>query len=243
LKIIPVLDILKSTAVHAVRGERDRYQPLRSILCTSTDPVNVALAFKSFGFDELYIADLDAILSDSPNFNLYRQIKAKTDLDLMIDAGINTVERARKILEAEASNIVIGTETLSNLNFVREAIRRFGEDHVIVSVDLREGRILSRSEALRSSDPASLTETLEEMGVTKVLILDLARVGTERGVNFRVIREVLERTGIDVLTGGGIQSIDDLEKLREIGVSAALIATALHKGKITVEKLRIGGFL
>lgn len=243
MKIIPVLDVLKGIAVHAVRGERDRYQPLRSILCTSTDPVNIALAFNSLGFDELYIADLDAILNDSPNFNLYRQIKAKTSLDLMIDAGINTVERARKILKAEASNIIIGTETLKNLNFVREAVRLFGGDRVIVSVDLREGRILSRSEDLKASDPVSLVKTLEEMGVTKVLILDLARVGTERGVNFGVVREVLERTEIDVLTGGGIRSIEDLQKLKEIGVIATLIATALHKGKITIEKLRIRGFL
>jgi len=74
-------------------------------------------------------------------------------------------------------------------------------------------------------------------------VLDLVRVGTERGVNLRTVMEILERTSVEVITGGGIRRIKDLEELREIGVSAALVATALHKGKIKLEELRLRGFL
>ena len=237
------MDVLKGIAVHAVRGERGRYQPLKSILCASSDPVNVASAFKSLGFDELYLADLDAIMNEPPNLNLYKRIRAETSLDLMIDAGINTINRAKRTLEAQASNIIIGTETLEALKFIREALRLFGEDRVIVSIDLKEGRIISRSESLRALSPVSLAERLEDTGVARVIILDLSRVGTGRGVNLGVVRDVLERTGIEVLTGGGIRDIKDLEDLKEIGVSAALIATALHNGEITPAELRSKGFL
>ncbi|NIV10372.1 MAG: HisA/HisF family protein, partial [Aliifodinibius sp.] len=85
MKTIPVLDVLNGVIVHAVGGKREKYYPVKSVLCASSDPVNVALTFRSLGFDELYMADLDAILSNHANFSIYKQIKAVTDLNLMVD--------------------------------------------------------------------------------------------------------------------------------------------------------------
>lgn len=243
MKIVPVLDILKGVAVHGIRGERKEYRTLKSVLCASAKPTDIALAFKSFGFNELYVADLDAILGKRANFTLYKQIKAETGLDLMIDAGINNIEKAGKVLETGASNIIVGTETLKNLGFVRQAIKSFGKDRVIVSIDLKKGKMISISETIRSMDPLSLAEMLEKMGVIKIIILDLARVGSERGVNLAIVREILEKTNVEVLTGGGIRGINDLEALRNMGVSAALVATVLHTGRLTAEELRSTGFL
>lgn len=243
MKIIPVLDILNGVAVHAIRGERKKYRQLKSVLCASANPIDIALAFESFGFNELYVADLDAILGRLANFTLYKQIKAKVDLDLMIDAGINSIEKARKVLETGASNIIIGTETLKNLSFVRQAIKSFGKDRAIVSIDLKEGKVLSRSETVKSENPVSLAEMLEKLGITKIIILDLARVGAERGVDLSIVREVLEKTRVEVLTGGGVRGINDLEELRSIGVSGSLIATVLHMGKLTAKELKSSGFI
>jgi len=72
MKIIPVIDVLNGIAVHGVRGERKRYQPLKSLLCKSADPIEIASAFESLGFSSLYLADLDAILGKTANFNVYR---------------------------------------------------------------------------------------------------------------------------------------------------------------------------
>lgn len=243
MKIVPVLDILKGVAVHGIRGERAEYHPLKSVLVTSANPTDIALAFKSFGFNELYVADLDAILGKCTNFTLYEQIKAETDLDLMIDAGINNIEKAEKVLEMGASNIIVGTETLKDLGFVRHAIKSFGEDRVIVSIDLKKGIVINNSEAIKSMNTLLLAKMFEEMGVIKIIILDLARVGSERGVNLAIMREVLQETNLEVLTGGGIRGINDLETLRNIGVSAALVATVLHTGKLSAKELRSTEFM
>jgi phosphoribosylformimino-5-aminoimidazole carboxamide ribotide isomerase len=88
LRVIPVIDILNGVAVHAVRGRRSEYQPLKSILCTSADPLDVASAFKAAGFSELYVADLDAIMGGKPNFSVLKQIADTTGLRLMVDAGV-----------------------------------------------------------------------------------------------------------------------------------------------------------
>lgn len=243
MKIIPVLDILNGVAVQAIRGEREKYLPVRSVLCESASPLDMAMAFESFGFNELYLADLDAILGRYVNLTLYKQIKTKTSLNLMVDAGVTDLKKAREVLKSGVSRIIIGTETLDNLDFVKRAIRFFGEDQVLISLDLKEGKVISISEVIGSMDPTLLVKMLEEMGATRMIILDLARVGTGQGVNLRVVKKILQEAKVEVLTGGGISSIKDLEELRDVGVSGALIATALHTGKITAKELKSTGFL
>ncbi len=238
-----MIDVLNGIAVHALRGERKRYQPLRSILCRSADPLDIALTFESLGFKNLYLADLDAILGKPPNFSLYQQIMTETNLELMVDAGIADITKAKKVLGTEVTKIVIGTETLGSLDFLNKVVKVFGEDKVIVSIDLKEGKLLSVSEAIRSMDVISFAQKLADIGVNQVILLDLSRVGTEHGINLAVLRNVLEKTGVEVLVGGGIKGIQELEELRKLGVSGALIATILHNGKLKVDELKSNSFL
>jgi len=243
LKIIPVVDVLNGVAVHAIRGERGRYLPLRSVLCDSVDPVEVASTFESLGFNSLYLADLDAISGNSANFTLYQQIHRKTGLNFMVDAGVTSLAKAEKLLKAGVSKVVIGTETLRSLDFVNQAVKVFGEHRVVVSIDMKRGAVMSVSEKVESMSVVLLAQTLEEIGVRQVILLDLDRVGTELGVNVEVLRAVLEKTKVRVLVGGGIRDFEDLENLRNLGVFGALIATALHNGKLKVDKLKSKGFL
>jgi len=243
MKVIPVIDVLNGVAVHGIRGERERYQPLKSTLCKSADPLDIALTFESLGFSSLYLADLDAILGKSANFDIYRQIMAQTSLDLMVDAGIADITKAKKVLATEVSKIVIGSETLSSLDFLGQAVKAFGEDKVVVSIDLKEGKLLSVSEAIASMDAVSFAQKLRKIGINKIILLDLDRVGTEHGINLALLRSVIEKTGVEVLVGGGIKGIQELEELRKLGVSGALVATILHNGKLEVDELKSAGFL
>ena len=92
MKVIPVIDILNGIVVHGVRGKRSEYQPLQSILCYSVEPLEVAKTFKTLGFSELYIADLDAIIDGSVNFQVFKRIAEETGLKLMVDAGVTDLE-------------------------------------------------------------------------------------------------------------------------------------------------------
>lgn len=243
MKVVPVIDVLDNIAVHAVRGERRHYSPLRSILCRSVDPEEVACTFESLGFDSLYLADLDAISGKPANFPLYKRIKARTDLDFMVDAGIADVTKAKNLLRAGVPRIVIGTETLGSLDFVKQAVRTFGEKRVMVSIDLKRGEVMSASEHVKSMNPVLLAQALENIGVSQIILLDLDRVGTERGANVKALKEVLKKTKVRLLVGGGIRNIGDLEEMRNIGVVGVLAATALHNGKLNVDELKSANFL
>jgi phosphoribosylformimino-5-aminoimidazole carboxamide ribotide isomerase len=243
MKIIPVIDVLNGVAVHGVRGERERYQPLKSILCRSANPLDIASTFESLGFSGLYLADLDAILGKSANFSVYRQIVTQTGLDLMVDAGIADIARAEEVLATEVSKIVVGSETLDSLDFLDQAVKAFGEDRVVVSIDLKQEKVLSASDVIASMDAVSFAQELGKIGVTQIILLELDRVGTEHGINWALLRSVLEKTGVKVLVGGGIRSLQELEELRYLGVFGALVATILHNGKLEVDELKSASLL
>jgi phosphoribosylformimino-5-aminoimidazole carboxamide ribotide isomerase len=238
LKVIPVIDVLNGKVVHAVKGIRKEYQPLQSILTKSVQPLEVAKAFRNLGFSDLYVADLDAIVDCSANFKPLKNIVDETGLKLMVDAGVTGIERARKLLDSGVSKLIVGTETLQSKNFVDDAVRLFGSEHVVVSLDLKGDKILVKLGFDGCTDPICLLQDFKEMGVSQVIVLDLLRVGSGEGVNVEFLKKVIEDVGVDVYVGGGVRDIGDLVELKNLGASGALVASALHKGKITIEQLK-----
>ena len=243
MKIVPVIDILNGLAVHAIRGKRSEYQQLQSSLCKSVDPLEVSMAFEALGFSELYVADLDAITGDKLNFQLFSRIAAETKLKLMVDAGVTTLETTKKLLDSGVSKAIIGTETLSNESFVAEAVRVFGSERVVVSLDLKGDRVLVRAGFNGSLNALDLLGEFKAMGVSSVIVLDLARVGSAEGVNIELLKKALATMPMGVYVGGGVRDIKDLLHLKKLGVSGVLVATALHSGKISIKELKQAGLL
>lgn len=237
LKIIPVLDIVNGVAVHAVRGIRKEYKPIRSVVSVSSDPLEVACAFEKIGFSELYIADLDAISGVSYGFSSIEQIADACNIGLIVDGGVSDIRRARELLQIGASKIIVGTETLTSVPFVEEAIRFLGRERVLLSLDLRNGQLLTKLASDVQTEPLSLLRRFCDMGLTQVVVLDLMRVGSSEGVNMVFLANLLRDFDIDVYVGGGVRSYADLLELRKLGITGVLLATALHSGVIRAERL------
>ena len=243
MKIIPVIDILNGKVVHAIKGQRHNYQPIESVLFKSTEPLEVAKGFRNLGFTELYVADLDAIIDCSMDFQKLKNITDETGLKLMVDAGITSILRAKKLLGIGIPKLIIGTETLESKKFVEQAVEIFGSDRVVVSLDLKGEKILVKLGFDGCLSPICLLQDFKRMGVSQVIILDLARVGSGEGVDVDFLKKVIAEVGVDVFVGGGVRDSNDLVELRNLGVSGTLIATALHTGKISIDALRHESFL
>jgi len=243
VKVIPVIDVLNGVVVHAVRGQRKEYKPLQSNLTSAIAPLEVAKAFKNSGFTELYIADLDAIISCSVDFSMHKQIVAQARLKLLVDAGVTSIDRAQNLLDSGVSKVVVGTETLQRKEFVKDAVKRFGSKRVILSLDLKGEKVMVKLGFDGCVTPLCLLREFKSMGVEQVIILDLARVGSGEGVNVDFVKRVVAEIGVDVYVGGGVRDINDLFELQKIGVSGALVATALHNGKIPIPALKEAKFV
>jgi len=238
LKVIPVIDVLNGIVVHAVRGIRKEYQPLQSVLTKSVEPLEVARAFKNLGFNDLYVADLDSIIDCSRNFTTLKNITDEIDIKLMVDAGVTSIERANKLIYSGVSKLIIGTETLQTKSFVAQAVDILGSERVVVSLDLKGDKILVKFGFDSCVDSICLLKQFRDMGVSQIIVLDLKRVGSGEGINIDFLKKVISEVGVDVYVGGGVRNFNDLVELKNLGVSGALVATALHTGKISIDELK-----
>ena len=232
MRVIPVIDLKGAVAVHAVRGERERYRPLRSEIVAGSDPVEVTRAVRNaLGLDELYVADLDAIAGGSADQESI--VALAREARVMVDAGVTGVAEARRLLELGAARVVVGTETLADERALERMRSALPDAPLVVSLDLRDGRVLSPQPALHRLRAAEALERLARSGVREAIVLDLARVGSGAGPDVALVRELGDRVPeLELLAGGGVRDVADLRALGDAGAAGALVATALHSGAI-----------
>jgi phosphoribosylformimino-5-aminoimidazole carboxamide ribotide isomerase len=237
MRVIPVIDLKSGTAVHAVRGERERYRPLRSKLVAGSDAVRVARAVReALGLAELYVADLDAIAGGPPQREIVAALAREARV--MVDAGVTEVAAVRPLLELGAARAVIGTETLADPAALERLRVELSEVPFVLSLDLRAGRVLSPDANLARLGATEALARLGQSGVREVIVLDLARVGTRAGPDVALVRELCVRfPELELLAGGGVRDLADLQALAEAGAAGALVATALHGGAIGREEV------
>jgi len=243
-RVIPVLDVKGGLAVHAVAGRREEYQPVKSWLHPAPDPVSLSKAFEAaYGFKELYLADLDAITGKTPpNLSLLAEISSVTSLSLMVDGGFRRLKDAESVFKAGASKVIFGTETLPSLNLAKEALESFGPGKVAVSLDLSEGRIIGLNRNFEGLKPWEAAGRLGRLGAEELIVLDLSRVGVEGGIDLKLTGSIVKAFNGEVLVGGGVRGLGDLEDLAELGAAGALVATVLHKGIVKPKELLEKGF-
>ena len=232
MRVIPVIDLKGAVAVHAVRGERERYRPLHSEIVAGFDPVEVTRAVRdTLGLDELYVADLDAIAGGSADRVTIAALAHEARA--MVDAGVTGFAEAGRMLELGAARVVVGTETLADERALERMRSALPDAPLVVSLDLRDGRVLSPQPALRRLRAAEALERLARSGVREAIVLDLARVGSGAGPDVALVRELGDRVPeLELLAGGGVRDVADLRALADAGAAGALVATALHSGAI-----------
>jgi phosphoribosylformimino-5-aminoimidazole carboxamide ribotide isomerase len=248
MQIIPVLDLAGGIVVHAQAGDRARYEPLESDLVPGKvgDPVVVLRAFHdTLGIHECYVADLDAIQGGAVQRSLIRELaEFHTGFAgaLLVDAGAHLPGGALEVLACGASEVVVGLETLHAFADLKAIVTVVGSARVVFSLDLRLGNPMVHPELqdARGAGPDALTlaEQAEAVGVTTILLLDLGRIGTGCGVDLGLLESLRRRLPrIRLLAGGGVLSRRDLERMRDVGCDGALIASAIHTGRLTAADL------
>jgi len=238
MRVVPVIDLKGGTAVHAVRGERERYRPVSSVIAGDDgDPLALARAFRSeLGLDELYVADLDAISGDGANATMLGALAREARI--MVDAGVSEPARARALLDLGAHRVIVGTETLRGAGALDRMLAELPEGAVVLSADLREGRALSPNAELAGLPALDAIARLHRAGLREAIVLDLARVGSGAGPDVALIAEIHAAfRDLELLAGGGVRDVEDLGALRAAGAAGALVATALHSGVIGAREL------
>jgi HisA/HisF family protein len=234
MEVIPALDLRGGCAVHADGGDRSRYPVVDGVLGSGTDPVALAARFRDrLGCDTVYVADLDAIAGLGHSRDIVARI-AVSGLAVMLDAGIRTPDAAAESLDAGAARVVVGLETLRSMDELGAIVRAVGPERVTFSLDLRADQPIAASPALARATPVAIAAAAAEQGVRQLIVLDLARVGQGLGPPLDLLRRLRSRLpDVSLIAGGGIAGPQDLDALSAIGCAAAIVGTALHRGRIT----------
>jgi len=238
-RIIPVIDILNSQAVHAIKGEREKYKPLKSVLINESAPTRIALKLKNeYLFNEFYIADLDAILQRKPNIRILSKILEISGVEIMLDPGIKTKKNVKKYINLNLKSLILGLETLKDLKVITECLKLFDTNKIIVSIDMYNEVIQTNIKKIKNQDILEIVRKIEDLGVVNIILLDLFKVGQKLGGISTLYLKIRDIFNGEILVGGGIKDIHDIKEFKNNGFSGVLIGTALHDGSIKIEELR-----
>ena len=238
-KIIPVLDILNSEIVHAIRGERDNYKPLKSKFFNSSDPIDILKVLRNdFQFNDFYIADLDAILNKKPNLQILHQILKISGINIIIDPGIVDSNDVLLYSKLDIKKLIIGLETIRSLDEVINALKLLGTEKLIVSIDMYKEKVITRAKGIRNRTPLEIVKKIKTLGINEIILLDLFRVGQKMGGIPPIYLEIQNIFDGNVYVGGGIKDYKDILSYIQHSFAGILIATALYDGSIDIEKVR-----
>jgi phosphoribosylformimino-5-aminoimidazole carboxamide ribotide isomerase len=238
MRVIPVIDLMNGQVVRGVAGRREEYRPIESRLAPDARPATVARTLvEHFGFDTVYVADLDAIVRGQPDVSAWSEI-AGAGLKLWLDAGVGNVKTGRKVLELMKQvsvdfRLIVGLETLESLDALRAITKAW--DFPIVSLDLKAGQPQTQIDDFCNAHPIEIAQTLNDCGIRELIVLDLADVGVGGGTRtLELCRQIAKLMPEQKLVaGGGVRGMGDLRALAESGCHGALVASALHDGRLT----------
>ncbi len=227
MQIIPVIDLMKGGVVRAVAGQRENYQPLKSRLCASTAPDEIVSGFlRLFPFPIIYIADLDAILRRGDNFDIVqRLVAAFPAMEFWLDAGANVQTPISSNLAFSNISAVVGSETLST---VASPPDLSAQPRTILSLDFRGPQFLG--------PPVLLAQP--QLWPQRIIVMTLARVGVGEGPDVGALATIKAKAGKrEIFAAGGVRGASDVSLLETMGMTGALVASALHDGRLRREEL------
>ena len=228
MEIIPVIDLLDGNVVYAQRGQRSHYRPIQSPLCATSRPADIVEALlQLYPFNQLYIADLNAIQSQGDNALIVREIKrSHPQLEIWLDGGFRQ-EYQLQSWQQMGITCVLGSESLKSLDHFLVMKANLPEE-IILSLDFGGNGYVGPEELL--SAPTLWPE--------RVILMTLKQVGSNLGPDLEKLERTVQaartvkKTAPEVYAAGGIRNMADLVSLEAIGVAGALMATALHNGSI-----------
>lgn len=235
------MDIKEGLVVWARMGIRESYKPIKSWLCPNSSPIKLVESLIKIGFKEVYVADLDSISGKPLNFKLYENLASR--INLILDSGFKSLKDIEKALKIGVNKVVLATETMPSIDIAKKAIKVFGPNRIILSLDLKEGFLLSSLKELNNLKPLECLNLFWKIGFTETLIIDLAKVGSFSGLDFKLLKDLKDKTSMKIIAGGGIKSLEEILLAKALGIEGVLIASALHKRLISIEKIKTLRFL
>ena len=233
MKIFPAIDIKDKKCVRLVKGDfnnKTEYQ---------MSPEDQAGRYKNHGFKNIHIVDLDGALSGKIiNLDIIQAIVDKFDLRVEIGGGIRNIDSIKKYIDVGVEKVILGSAAIKDKNFLREACEKF-PNKIALGLDAKDG-YLAVSGWKETSNQLTLDylKEINDYGVSRLIYTDIDRDGMKQSPNFNETMKVAEISKCPVIISGGVSSIDDIKKAKNLkNVEGIIVGKAIYDGDIKLEEL------
>jgi phosphoribosylformimino-5-aminoimidazole carboxamide ribotide isomerase len=165
---------------------------------------------------------------------LIEKLVSSLNIPVQVGGGVRSLEAAQRLLAAGAARVVVGTRAVQDRDFLSELVKRFGGDKVAVSVDTKGGKVAVKGWAEVSElNALEFVRQIDRAGIGSVIFTDIATDGMLSGPNFAALEKVLAITRCEVISSGGVATIEHVRQLAAIpGLHGAIIGKALFDGTV-----------
>jgi len=234
MDILPAIDIMDGRVVRLSKG----------VLQTATsydgfeDPLKTAKRWESEGATYLHIVDLDAATGGGDNKHIIQKIISKVKIPVQVGGGIRSRAIAESMISSGVDRIIVATLAFEKEEVLKKLIEMFGSEKIMVALDYLEGTVMIKG--WKGSTGLSLIKAVEKflkMGVNFFLLTSISRDGLLLGPDYSSLNIVKKRFNEKLFIAGGINSIEDLVRLKEIGIEGVIIGKAFYERKFTLNEV------
>ena len=229
MKIYPAIDIKDGKCVRLLRGSFD------DVTVYGDNPAEMARKWESLGGEYIHVVDLDgALKGHGVNAEAIKEICKAVNVPVQTGGGIRSISDIEAKLECGISRVIIGTKAVSDAEFVKDAVKRYG-DKIVIGIDAKDGMVAIEGwEKTSEYQAVEFAKKMEEIGVKTIIYTDIATDGTLMGPNVDAMREMVNNTNMDIIASGGIGNIEHIKALIPAGVEGVITGRALYTGNINL---------
>jgi len=234
MQIIPAIDIIEGKCVRLTEGDYTQKK------IYNVDPLEVAKQFEGVGLMRLHLVDLDGAKAGKVlNWKVLEKIANKTSLVIDFGGGIKTESTLKTVLDTGATYATIGSLAVKERVTFEEWIERFGANIFMLGADVHSEKIaiggwLEKTEI----DVYDFIGSYMNKGVKQIFCTDIQKDGKLEGPSIELYQKILEiYPTLKLIASGGVSQLKDLEELRTIGCSAAIVGKAIYENTISLLEL------
>ncbi len=233
MKIFPAIDIKDKKCVRLIKGDFDNKTEYEM------SPVEQAGKYKDHGFKNLHIVDLDgALTGETVNLDIIQDIVGKFNLKIEVGGGIRNPESIQKYIDVGVEKVILGSAAIKDKNFLKETCEKF-PNKIALGLDAKDG-YLSVSGWTEKSNQLTLDylKEVNDYGVSRLIYTDINKDGMKQSPNFDETAKVAEISNCPVIISGGVSSIDDIKKAKNLkNVEGIIVGKAIYDGDIKLDDL------
>ena len=217
MKIFPAIDIKDKKCVRLIKGDFENKTEYE------TSPIDQAGKYKDHGFKNLHIVDLDgALTGETVNLDIIREIVSKFDLKVEVGGGVRSIDSIKIYTDAGVEKVVLGSAAIKDKNFWKQACEKF-PNQIALGLDAKDG-YLSLSGWKENSNKLTLDflKEVNDFGASRLIYTDINQDGMKQGPNFEETSKVADTSNCPVIISGGVSSIDDIKKAKELNNTCLL---------------------